>query len=471
MSRRTLKLGAILIGVGGPGQHSTWLSPEIPGNASVDIRWYIARAQEAEAAKFDLVFIVDSQFITPDSPNHYLSRLEPLTLLSAVAVHTTHIGLVGTITTSYNEPFNVARAFGSLDLISKGRAGWNVVTTGLEGAAGNYGRDEHFPHAVRYRRAKEHLQVVRALWDSYEDDAFPRDKVNGVFLDKSKQHPLNHRGEFFSVAGPLNISRSRQGHPVIFQAGGSEDGRDLAATSADAIFTGHESFEEAQDFYRDVKQRAKVAGRQPDEIVICPGIGVTLADTDEEARAKVAARNGKIDLAKALVQLGRPFNYHDFGRYDVDAPFPDLGDLGANGYRSHAERIKRVARDERLTLRETALRFAIRSSPFVGTARTVADEVERWFREGAADGFNIGHAEPGDLDEFIAKVVPILQQRGLFRTTYTHETLRGHLGLAVPPNRYTVARTPASETRLAAPRERSGSTGGAHKNGLPARTP
>jgi FMN-dependent oxidoreductase (nitrilotriacetate monooxygenase family) len=469
MSNRDLKLGAILTGVG--TTQDGWRHPGLPGDASIDIDWYRANARKAEAAKFDFVFIVDSPYITPDSAPHFLNRLEPLTLLSALAVSTSHIGLVATLTTSYNEPFNVARAFGSLDLISKGRAGWNVVTTGLEGAAGNYGRDEHFPHAVRYRRAKEHLQVVRALWDSYEDDAFPRDKVNGVFLDKSKQHPLNHRGEFFSVAGPLNISRSRQGYPVIFQAGGSEDGRDLAATSADAIFTGHESFEEAQDFYRDVKQRAKVAGRQPDEIVICPGIGVTLADTDEEARAKVAARNGKIDLAKALVQLGRPFNYHDFGRYDVDAPFPDLGDLGANGYRSHAERIKRVARDERLTLRETALRFAIRSSPFVGTARTVADEVERWFREGAADGFNIGHAEPGDLDEFIAKVVPILQQRGLFRTTYTHETLRGHLGLAVPPNRYTVARTPASETRLAAPRERSGSTGGAHKSGLPARTP
>jgi FMN-dependent oxidoreductase (nitrilotriacetate monooxygenase family) len=377
------------------------------------------------------------------------------------------------MTTSYNEPFNVARQFGSLDVISKGRAGWNVVTTGLEGAAGNYGRDEHFRHDVRYRRAKEHLQVVRALWDSYEDDAFPRDKASGVFLDKSRQHPLNHRGEFFSVAGPLNISRSRQGHPVIFQAGGSDDGRDLAATSADAIFTGHESFEEAQDFYRDVKSRAAAAGRRPEEIVICPGIGVTLADSDDEARAVVAARNGKIDLAKALVQLGRPFNYHDFTRYELDAAFPDLGDLGANGYRSHAERIKRIARDERLTLRETALRFAIRSSPFVGTAKTVADEVERWFRDGAADGFNIGHGEPGDLDAFITKVVPLLQQRGLFRQEYSHETLRGHLGLKIPPNRYTAARYRSHEAPPVAARapERTGSTNAGQSNGLTARTP
>jgi FMN-dependent oxidoreductase (nitrilotriacetate monooxygenase family) len=436
-----------------------WRYPGLAGDASIDIDWYRANARKAEAAKFDFVFIVDSPYITPDSAPHFLNRLEPLTLLSAVAVSTSRIGLVATLTTSYNEPFNVARAFGSLDLISKGRAGWNVVTTGLEGAAGNYGRDEHFPHAVRYRRAKEHLQVVRALWDSYEDDAFPRDKASGVFLDKSKQHALNHRGEFFSVAGPLNISRSRQGHPVIFQAGGSEDGRDLAATSADAIFTGHESFDEAQDFYRDVKGRAAAAGRRPEEIVICPGIGVTLAETDAEAKAIVAARNGKIDLHKALVQLGRPFNYHDFTQYEVDAPFPDLGDLGANGYRSHADRIKRIARDERLTLRETALRFAIRSSPFVGTAKTVADEVERWFREGAADGFNIGHGEPGDLDAFITKVVPLLQQRGIFRKDYVHETLRGHLGLRIPENRYTAARTQTTPASPVAPRGGSASVG------------
>ena len=255
MSRAQLKLGAILSGAG--TTQDGWRHPGLPGDASIDINWYVANARKAEAAKFDFVFIVDSPYITPDSAPHFLNRLEPLTLLSAVAVSTSRIGLVATLTTSYNEPFNVARQFGSLDLISKGRAGWNVVTTGLEGAAGNYGREEHFPHAVRYRRAKEHLDVVRGLWDSYEDDAFPRDRAKGVFLDKSKQHALNHHGEFFSVAGPLNISRSRQGHPVIFQAGGSEDGRDLAATSADAIFTGQETFEEAHAFSLDIKQRAQ----------------------------------------------------------------------------------------------------------------------------------------------------------------------------------------------------------------------
>jgi FMN-dependent oxidoreductase (nitrilotriacetate monooxygenase family) len=244
MTQRQLRLGAILAGVG--TSHDGWKRPGVPGNASVDIGWYKREAQKVEQAKFDFVFIVDSPYITPDSAPHFLNRLEPLTLLSAVAGATSHIGLVATATTSYNEPFNLARAFASLDLISDGRAGWNVVTTGLEGAAGNYGREQHFAHEVRYERAREHLQVVRGLWDSYEDDAFPADRQRRVFLDKTKQHRLDHKGKYFSVAGPLNISRSRQGQPVIFQAGGSEDGRDLAASSADAIFTGAESFEEAQ---------------------------------------------------------------------------------------------------------------------------------------------------------------------------------------------------------------------------------
>jgi len=206
---RQLHLGAILEGVG-TDQHS-WRDPQVPGDASIDIGWYIENAKLAEEAKFDLVFIVDSPFITPDTAPHFLNRLEPVTLLSAVATHTTQIGLVGTLTTSYWEPYNVARQFGSLDHISRGRAGWNVVTTGLEGAARNYGREEHFLHADRYARANEFVDVVRELWDSYEDDAFPRNKASGVFLDKSKQHRLDHKGTYFSVAGPLALTRSRQG--------------------------------------------------------------------------------------------------------------------------------------------------------------------------------------------------------------------------------------------------------------------
>ena len=449
MSSRQIKLGAILAGVGTTPE--AWRHPDVPGDASIDIRWYIQAAQQAEANKYDFVFIVDSPYITPDSAPHFLNRLEPLTLLSAVATHTSHIGLVATLTTSYNEPFNVARAYASLDHISGGRAGWNVVTTGLEGAAGNYGREQHFAHDERYRRAREHLAVVRGLWDSYEDDAFPADKASGMFIDKSRQHRLDHKGEFFNVTGPLNISRSKQGHPVVFQAGGSNDGRQLAADSADAIFTGHETFEEAQAFYRDIKQRARDGGRSDGGPLVLPGISPIIADSDEAAQAVQAQRNGSFDLAKALVQLGRPFNYYDFSQHELDAPFPDLGDLGANGYRSHAERIKTIAAAERLTLRQAAQRFAVRYSAFVGSPQTVADALEHWFNNDAADGFILGiGSDPVDFKRFNEQVLPLLRQRGLVRSDYSGDTLRSNLGLPVPVNRHSVARQAAAPASAAA---------------------
>ena len=431
--KRQLHLGAILSGVG--TTQNGWLHPDLPGDASVDIDWYIANARRAEAAKFDLVFIVDSPFITPDTAPHFLNRLEPLTLLSAVAVATSRIGLAGTLTTSFWEPYNVARQFASLDLISKGRAAWNVVTTGLEGAAGNYGREAHFDHSLRYRRAAEFLDVVKGLWDSYEDDAFPRDKATGLFLDKSRQHRLDHRGEFFSVTGPLNIQRSHQGQPVIFQAGESDEGRAFGAAVAEGIYANAESFEQAREYYADVKSRAAVLGRNPDHIVILPGLIPVIAETDEQAQAIEEEQNGKLDLAKALVQLGRPFNYHDFGQYDLDAPFPDVSHITLNSYKGHAERIVRAARRERLTLRETAWRFAARPNPFVGSPQTVADEIERWFVGGACDGFNFRVTNPTDFALFTDRVVPLLQARGLFRRDYEGETLRDHLGLPFPENR------------------------------------
>ncbi|HEX7819090.1 MAG TPA: LLM class flavin-dependent oxidoreductase [Sphingobium sp.] len=444
--KRQLHLGAILAGVG--SNQNGWLHPDLPGDASVSIDWYIENARRAEAARFDLVFIVDSPFITPDTAPHFLNRLEPLTLLSGVAVSTSRIGLVATLTSSYWEPYNVARQFASLDLISKGRAGWNVVTTGLEGAAGNYGRDEHYDHALRYRRAKEFVSVVQGLWDSYEDDAFPRDKDAGTFIDKAKQHRLDHSGEFFSVTGPLNIQRSRQGQPVIFQAGDSDQGRDLGATISNGVYTNAESFEVAKAYYDDLKARAVALGRDPDQIIVLPGIVPIIADTVEEAQAREEAENGKLDFTKALAQLGRPFNYHDFAQYDVDAPFPDVSNLSLNSYKGFAERIVRTAKAEGLTLRETAWRFAARGNPFVGTAETVAAEIERWFVDGASDGFNFRVTNPVDFALFTDKVVPILQARGLFRTDYEHETLRGHLGLPVPENRHAAARVLAPvETR------------------------
>jgi FMN-dependent oxidoreductase (nitrilotriacetate monooxygenase family) len=436
--QRQLHLGAILAGVG--TTQAEWLDPALPGDASVDIDWYIANARKAEAAKFDLVFIVDSPFITPDSAPHYLNRLEPLTMLSAVAVATSKIGLAATLTTSFWEPFNVARQFASLDLISKGRAGWNVVTTGLEGAAGNYGREAHFDHALRYRRAREFVDVVRGLWDSYEDDAFPRDKTRGVFLDKTRQHRLDHRGEFFSVAGPLNIQRSRQGQPVIFQAGDSSEGRDLGAQIAEATFAAAQDFDAALEYTTDLKARAAALGRNPDHIVVMPGLTVTIADTDSEAEAREDQRTGKLDFAKSLVELGRLFNYHDFRQYDPDAPFPDVSGLSLNSYKGAAERVVKLATDEGLTLRQTAERFLNRRSRFVGSPKTIADEIERWFVAGACDGFNLHAVNPTDFDRFLNEVTPLLQARGLFRRDYAHDTLRGHLGLPFPENRYAAAR-------------------------------
>lgn len=433
MSNRQLHLGAILTGVGND-QHN-WRHPDVPGDASVNINWYIEQAKLAEQAKFDLVFIVDSPFITPDTSPHFLNRLEPLTLLSAVATHTSRIGLVGTLTTSYWEPYNVARQFGSLDHISGGRAGWNVVTTGLEGAAKNYGREEHFDHALRYERALEFVRVVQGLWDSYEDDAFPRDKQSGLFLHKEKQHALNHKGKHFSVAGPLALTRSRQGQPVIFQAGDSSEGRNLGAHIAEGTFAASPDFESGQQYYADLKARAAAIGRNPDEIKVLPGLDPIIADTDEEAQRIARSLSDNLDIDKLLVQLGRAFNYHDFRQYDLDAPFPDLTGVTLNSYKGSAERLIRTAQQRKLTLRQAAY-LAQDNKQFIGSPQTIADEIERWFVGRASDGFNLRVGAPDSFALFRERVIPILQQRGLFRADYEHDTLRGHLGLPVPEHRH-----------------------------------
>src|ERR1700753_3030868 len=388
MSDRQLKCGAILHGVGGHGQQNTWLDPEIPGDASVDVSWHVARARQAEAASFDLVFIADSQFITADSPPHFLSRLEPLTLLSAIAASTEKIGLVATTTPSYTEPFHVARQVASLDLISRGRAGWNVVTSIDQGTATNYNRQDHLDYETRYARALEHVTVAQGLWDSYEDDAFPRDKEAGVFFDRTRQHELNHVGEHFSVAGPLTVERSPQGRPVIFQAGNSEEGRDLAATVGEGIFTHAHSFEEGQAFYAEMKERAAAKGRNPDEMIIMPALLPTIGDTDEEAQQLREAREGGKDFAQSLGAFSRAYGQHDFTQYAPDGPFPFEAAAAASRVgRTAATRIEEVARERGLTLRETVV-YAERSmrGGFVGSAKTVADEIERWFLDGAGDG-------------------------------------------------------------------------------------
>ncbi|WP_028552907.1 LLM class flavin-dependent oxidoreductase [Paenibacillus sp. UNC451MF] len=433
---RQIKFGAIIHGVG--GNMAAWRHPKATADASVNFEFYKQQAQKAEEGKFDLVFIADGLYINEKSIPHFLNRFEPITILSALAAVTSRIGLVGTLSTSYSEPFTVARQFASLDHISHGRAGWNVVTSPLEGSALNFSKtiEEHPNHPKRYRIATEYLQVTKGLWDSWEDDAFVRDKESGVFFDPNKLHRLDHKGEFFSVQGPLNIGRSKQGQPVIFQAGSSDDGKNLAAKEADAIFTGHPTLADAQQFYQDVKNRAVSFGRSPDDIVILPGISPIIGQTEEEAERKYQEIVDLISIEKALDYLGRYYEHHDFTQYPLDEPFPDLGDLGKNSFRSTTDRIKKEAEEQGLTLRQVALRAATPKTQFIGTPEHVADLVQEWFEGRGADGFIIGSAVPNGLNDFVEHVVPILQERGIYRNEYEADTLRGNLGLNIPVNRY-----------------------------------
>lgn len=440
MSRkRKLRLGAVLKGAGGPGEHGVWKDESVPGDASINIDYYTRQAELAEQAKFDLLFIVDSHFITPDSPPHYLNRLEPFTLLSALAARTTRIGLVGTITTSFEDPFLVARRFASLDLISGGRAGWNVVTTGDEGTARLFGRTTHYDHDSRYGRALEHVRLVQQLWDTYEDDAFPRNTETGEFLDPAKFHPVNHQGRHFRLEGPLNISRSDQGQPVIFQAGDSEQGRDLGAAVGEGIFTHQSSLEAARAFRDDLRARAELFGRNPDHVLIMPGVDVVVGDTNEDARQMEAANHRQdADFDKTLKQFGRSFGWHDFTQYDLDSPFPNLDDLGDRSFKTRADHIRTVAREQNLTLREVVERFtAPKQSPFTGSAETVADTIQEWYETGGLDGLNVHYRTHEQFTRFTDEVLPLLRARGIARTDYEGSTLRQNLGLPYIPNQYT----------------------------------
>ncbi len=434
-SGRQLKLGFILHGVG-PGW-GDWRHPDAHPGASTDFQFYKRQAQVAEAGKFDFLFVADSVYITEKSSPHYLNRFEPLTILSALAGATSNIGLVATLTVSYSEPFNVARQFASLDHISGGRAGWNVVTSWLEGSAANYSREKHYAHDVRYRLADEYLDVVQGLWDSWEDDALTFDKAGGQFFDPAKLHALNHKGEFFSVKGPLNISRSPQGQPVIFQAGASEDGKAFAAKRADAIFVSHEDIESAQTYYKDIKARAAGYGRDPDQLHVLPAARPVVGRTPEEAEALYKQQTELVSLDNALSMLARPFNEYDFGQHDPDGPFPlEAAEFGANSNQSAVTRIVEAVKTENLTLRQTALRFATPRGHFVGAPEQVADSLQHWFEERASDGFVLFESLPGQLEMFVELVVPILQARGLFRTDYEGATFRDSLGLDFPVNRY-----------------------------------
>lgn len=433
-NNRQLRLGTILHGAS--GNMSAWRHPAAIPDASINFEFVKETALKAEQGKLDFLFVADGLYINEKSIPHFLNRFEPLTVLSALASVTTHLGLVGTLSTSYSEPFTVARQFASLDHLSKGRAGWNVVTSPLEGSAKNFSREKHPEHALRYRIADEYLDVVKGLWDSWEEDAFIRDKESGQFFDPNKLHTLDHRGDFFQVAGPLNISRTPQGRPIVFQAGASDDGKKLAARHADAIFTHHESIEEAQHFYADVKGQLKNHGRHADDLKIFQGVSVIVGKDADDVENQYQTTAALVSINDALNYLGRYFEHHDFSQYPLDAPFPDIGELGQNSFRSTTDEIKRNARERHLTLRQVALEAASPRPRFAGTAQQVADGLQQWFENHAADGFIIQGGTPDTFPRFVDEVVPVLQTRGLFRTEYPGTTLRETLGLAEPVNQF-----------------------------------
>ncbi|CAN7651566.1 LLM class flavin-dependent oxidoreductase [Pararhizobium sp. LjRoot238] len=421
----------------GPGGHmNAWKHPSGPADASVNFEFFVNTARRAEAAGIAFAFVADGLYINAQSIPHFLNRFEPISILSALAASTSKIGLVGTVSTSYSDPFTVARQFATIDLISRGRAGWNAVTTPLEGSGRNYSR-EHPEHEMRYEIADEYLDVIKGLWDSWDDDAFVRNRETGVYADKSKLHKLDHRGRFFRVEGPLNIGRSKQGQPVVFQAGASDSGVKLAGKHADAVFTNGGPIEDGKVFYKQVKQSAIAQGRRAADVGIYPGIGPIVGKTAEEAEQKYQAIRSLVTIDEALLYLGRFFDHHDFSVYPLDETFPDIGDIGKNSFRATTDRIKKTAREQNLTLREIALDAATPRTAFIGTAEHIAGELIRWVEEGAADGFILGFPVIAEgLDDFATNVLPILEKRGYFNPVLEGETLRDHLGLTYRESRY-----------------------------------
>jgi FMN-dependent oxidoreductase (nitrilotriacetate monooxygenase family) len=367
-----------------------------------------------------------------------VSYFEPVTLWAALSAVTKHIGFVATASTTYEDAYLLARKFASLDHISQGRAAWNVVTTAAENVHGNFGLDAHPDPATRYQRAHEFVDVVKGLWDSFDDDAFVRDTASGVYFDPKKLHTLNHVGRFLRVKGPLNIERPPQGHPVIVQAGSSNDGKELAAATADALFTAWTSLAEAQAFYNDVKGRLAKHGRKPDELLVLPGISPVIGRTEAEAQAKWAELQALIHPAVGLNTLQPFWPNDDLSRWDLDAPPPYIPEPPP-GVHSRAHVVLGLARREGYTVRQLYEYLAGARGHWVviGTPQTIADRMQEWFENGAADGFNVmPPVLPESLDDFVELVVPELQRRGLFRTAYEGRTLRENLGLARPVSRY-----------------------------------
>jgi len=447
MTRRSIPFGLMLQGAG--SHMNAWRHPSNPPDASINLDFVTGIARKAEAHGIAFAFVADGLYINEKSIPHFLNRFEPITVLSALAAATRKIGLAGTISTSYSEPFTVARQLASLDVISGGRAGWNVVTTPLEGTAKNFGK-AHPDHELRYEIADEYLSVVQGLWDSWDDDAFIRDRASGQFFARDRLHTLDHNGRFFQVAGPLNIQRSPQGQPVIFQAGSSDAGIGLAGKYADAVFTHSPSLDDTRAFTQRVKQSAVEHGRHADDVKVFPGIGPIVGRTAAEAEEKYQAIRDLLTIDEALAFLGRFFDHHDFTQYPLDAPFPELGEVGRNSFRSVTDRIKADAKRHGWTLRDTALAVATPRPNFIGTPEHVADELIRWIDAGAADGFILGFAvQAQGVDDFFELVLPVLEARGRYSRELPGHTLRDHLGLPRKASRHATAAAPRAPAETA----------------------
>ncbi|OZI37131.1 nitrilotriacetate monooxygenase [Bordetella genomosp. 10] len=435
--RSHIHLGAFPLDV---GHHiAAWRHPDVPADGGSTLSFYRSLAQTAERGTLDMIFFGDQMAAQyPDDETvgrtSRVTRLEPTTLLAALAASTSHLGLVGTVSTSYFEPFHVARKFASLDQLSGGRSGWNVVTSFNDREAQNFNQQTVRSHAQRYERAQEFVDVVQALWDSWEEDAFLRDKASGLFFDPNKLHVQEHRGTYFTTRGPLNIPRSPQGQPVIVQAGSSSDGRHFAATRAEVVFTAQPSLEAARAFYADVKAQAAATGRDPAHLKIMPGVMTFIGATAAEAREKYERLQDLIEPEVGWIVLKRHLGI-DVSHLGPDSPFPQLA--LTPDFPSRQKLLIDMAVKERLTVRQFYQKVVGARGHLlaIGTAAQVADQMEAWVDGDGADGFNLMLPWlPAALDDVVDQLVPELRRRGRFRHAYRGKTLRDHLGLPIPAN-------------------------------------
>jgi FMN-dependent oxidoreductase (nitrilotriacetate monooxygenase family) len=449
--RRELHLNAFLMEAG--HHEAAWRLPASNPRADFDVDHWIGLARLAESARFDSLFLADGTAMMGTGEFRPPGQLEPLTLLTVLSQATSHIGLIATVSTTYNDPYNLARRLASVDHVSRGRCGWNIVTSAGASEAANFGLDDRPAHAERYARADEFLSLAKSLWDSWEAEAIVADKATGRYADPSRIHRVGHRGPYFSVAGPLNVERPPQGYPLLVQAGSSEDGKDFAARHAEAIFTAHQTYERAAEFYGDIKRRALAAGRDPDGVIVLPGIVPYLGSTEAEAQA-LARQFDELRVPEyGLRSLARVFELQP-GDFELDGPLPAsvLARPVLEGTQSRADLIIEMAVRENLTVRQILSRLGGGRGhfEFAGTPEQVADTIVYWFTRGAADGFNImAPALPSGLEAFIDHVLPILRKAGLFREEYEGTTLRQNYGLAVPENQFHRAQAaPAALARL-----------------------